>query len=302
MNALQRIALRNAVKGKKAVVTGASSGIGLNVANMLAAAGAHVILVSRTRETLEEVRDGIVAAGGSAAVFPCDLNDMDAVDQCAKDILAAEGAIDILVNNAGRSIRRAVIESTERFHDFERTMQLNYFGAVKFILALLPTMVERKRGHIINISSIGVLTNTPRFSAYVASKSALDAFSRCLASEVKSKNIAVSTIYMPLVRTPMIAPTKLYDHIPTLTPEQAADLIAKAIIRKAKRVATTAGSFGAFTYAVAPKFNDAILSVAYQMFPSSAASKGLPKDAAAHEEDLTLLQRAFARIRPGEHW
>ncbi len=300
MTTLNQNALRAAVKGKKAVVTGASSGIGLKVAHLLAKAGAHVILVSRTRETLEEVKAEIEAAGGSAAVYPCDLNDLEAVDICAKKILQDEGAIDILINNAGRSIRRAVSESVDRFHDFERTMQLNYFGAVRFILTLLPTMIERKRGHIVNISSIGVLTNTPRFSAYVASKAALDAFSRCLASEVKGKNIHLSTIYMPLVRTPMIAPTKMYDHLPTLSPDQAADLVGKALIRKSKSIATAAGSLGAFSYAVAPKVNDSILSVAYRMFPSSAASLG--KNAPPVNEKPTLLQRAFTLIRPGEHW
>jgi short-subunit dehydrogenase len=301
MNKSIQSALQSAVQGKKAVVTGASSGIGLNVSHMLAAAGAHVILVSRTRETLESVRDDIIAKGGSAAVYPCDLNDLAAVDACAKEIMAEEGAIDILVNNAGRSIRRAVSESVDRFHDFERTMQLNYFGAIRFILTLLPTMIERKQGHIINISSIGVLTNTPRFSAYVASKAALDAFSRCLASEVKSRNINLSTIYMPLVRTPMIAPTKMYDRLPTLSPEQAAEMIAKAIIKKSKSLATPAGSLGALSYAIAPKVNDSILSVAYRLFPSSAAARGVSEDAAA-EQKLSLKQRIFTIIRPGEHW
>lgn len=300
MSKLNQAALISAVKGKNAIITGASSGIGLNVAHLLAQAGAHVILVSRTRETLEAVKADIESKGGSASVYPCDLNDMDAIDACAKEILQTEGAIDILINNAGRSIRRAVSESTDRFHDFERTMQLNYFGAVRFVLALLPTMIERKRGHVVNISSIGVLTNTPRFSAYVASKAALDAFSRCLASEVKNKNIDISTIYMPLVRTPMIAPTKMYDKLPTLSPEQAADLIAKALIKKSKSIATPAGSFGAFTYAVAPKFNDSLLSVAYRMFPSSAAARGVKEG--TEEPKLSMKQRLFTIIRPGEHW
>ncbi len=301
MTKINQSELVSTVRGKNVIITGASSGIGLNVAHLLAKAGAHVILVSRTRETLESVQAEIVSAGGSAAVYPCDLNDMDAIDICANAILAKEGAIDILINNAGRSIRRAVAESTERFHDFERTMQLNYFGAVRFVLAVLPTMIERRRGHVVNVSSIGVLTNTPRFSAYVASKAALDAFSRCLASEVKSKNIDISTIYMPLVRTPMIAPTKMYDNLPTLSPDQAADLIAEALIKKSKSVATMAGTLGALTYALAPKLNDSLLSIAYRMFPSSDAALGKKG-----EEDSgvqpTLMQRAFTMIRPGEHW
>jgi short-subunit dehydrogenase len=301
MTKINRSELAATVRGKNIIITGASSGIGLNVAHLLAKAGAHVILVARTQETLEAVKAEIVSAGGSAAVYPCDLNDMDAIDTCAKAILTKEGAIDVLINNAGRSIRRAVTESTERFHDFERTMQLNYFGAVRFILAVLPTMVKRKRGHVVNVSSIGVLTNTPRFSAYVASKAALDAFSRCLASEVKSKNIDISTIYMPLVRTPMIAPTKMYDNLPTLTPDEAADLIAEALIKKSKSIATMGGTLGAVTYAIVPKLNDSLMSLAYHMFPSSDAALGKKG-----ESDLsvqpTLLQRAFTMLRPGEHW
>ena len=149
--------------------------------------------------------------------------------------------MDILVNNAGRSIRRAIENSFDRFHDFERTMQLNYFGALRLTMGLLPKMMEKRRGHIINISSIGVLTNAPRFSAYVASKAAMDAFSKCAASEFADRGIEFTTINMPLVKTPMIAPTKLYDQVPTLTPEDAADLVVQAIIYKPVRIATRLG-------------------------------------------------------------
>ena len=204
------------VQGKIALITGASSGIGLTVAKRLAAAGAHVLLVSRTEETLKEVQAEIQADGGQASVFPCDLNDMNSIDEVSKQILASVDHIDILINNAGRSIRRAVHESVDRFHDFERTMQLNYFGAVRLVLNILPQMMHRKDGQIINISSIGVLANATRFSAYVASKAALDAFSRCLSAEVHSHKIAITSVYMPLVRTPMIAPTKMYKYVPTL--------------------------------------------------------------------------------------
>ena len=206
------------VQGKIALITGASSGIGLTVAKKLAAAGAHVLLVSRTEETLKEVQAEIQAEGGQADIFLCDLNDMDAIDEVSKQIIASVDHIDILINNAGRSIRRAVHESVDRFHDFERTMQLNYFGAVRLVLNILPQMMVRKDGQIINISSIGVLANATRFSAYVASKAALDAFSRCLSAEVHSHKIAITSVYMPLVRTPMIAPTKIYKYVPTLSP------------------------------------------------------------------------------------
>ena len=222
------------VNGKTVLITGASSGIGLTVAHKLADAGAHVLLVSRTKETLDEVKAEIEAKGGSASVFPCDLNDLDSIDEVSKQILASVDHIDILINNAGRSIRRAVHESAERFHDFERTMQLNYFGAVRLVMNILPQMMIRRDGHIINISSIGVLANATRFSAYVASKAALDAFSRCLSAEVHSHKIAITSVYMPLVRTPMIAPTKIYKYVPTLSPEQAADFVAYAIVKRPK--------------------------------------------------------------------
>ncbi|NDX20279.1 SDR family NAD(P)-dependent oxidoreductase, partial [Acinetobacter baumannii] len=226
MNKKLEALFQEKVQGKVILVTGASSGIGLTISNKLADAGAHVLLVARTQETLEEVKADIESRGGQVSIFPCDLNDMEMIDQVSKEILASVDHIDILINNAGRSIRRAVHESYDRFHDFERTMQLNYFGAVRLVLNILPHMIQRKDGQIINISSIGVLANATRFSAYVASKAALDAFSRCLSAEVHAHKIAITSIYMPLVRTPMIAPTKIYKYVPTLSPEQAADLIA----------------------------------------------------------------------------
>ncbi len=284
--------------GKVAVVTGASSGIGLIVSRKLAAAGAKVILVARTREKLEETQGVIAKAGGEAHVYPCDLNDMKAIDDCAQAILADFGHVDILINNAGRSIRRAVMESLDRFHDFERTMQLNYFGAVRMILNLMPSMAARKSGHIINISSIGVLANAARFSAYVASKAALDAFSRCLSAEVKHKNIEVTAIYMPLVRTPMIAPTKLYDYVPTWSPDKAGDTVMKALIERPKSVATVLGTAAAVSYALWPKVNDYILNRGFRLFPSSSASKGGRKEG----EKPTLEQVVFANLFKGEYF
>jgi len=283
------------VQGKVALITGASSGIGLTVAKKLASAGAHVLLVSRTEETLKEVQAEIQAEGGIASVFPCDLNDMNSIDEVSKQIIASVDHIDILINNAGRSIRRAVHESVDRFHDFERTMQLNYFGAVRLVLNILPQMMNRKDGHIINISSIGVLANATRFSAYVASKAALDAFSRCLSAEVHSHKIAITSVYMPLVRTPMIAPTKIYKYVPTLSPEQAADLVAYAIVKRPKKVATNLGRLASITYSIAPGINNKLMSIGFNLFPSSTASVGEP-------QKLNLVQRAYARLFPGEHW
>jgi NAD(P)-dependent dehydrogenase (short-subunit alcohol dehydrogenase family) len=283
--------------GKVAVVTGASSGIGFVVAKKLAAAGAKVILVARTKEKLDETRAVIEKMGGEAHVYPCDLNEMAAIDACAQKILADFGHVDILVNNAGRSIRRAVFESMERFHDFERTMQLNYFGAVRMILNFLPGMSKRKSGQIINISSIGVLANAARFSAYVASKAALDAFSRCLSAEVKHLNIEVTAIYMPLVRTPMIAPTKLYDYVPTWSPEKAGDTVMKAIIDRPKSIATPLGTAAAVSYALWPKLNDYVLNKGFNLFPSSSAAKGRREGAKP-----TLEQVVFANLFKGEYF
>ena len=295
MNAKLKKLFQQKVNGKTIIVTGASSGIGLTVSKYLAQAGAHVLLLARTKDKLDEVKAEIEAEGGKASVFPCDLNDMESIDAVSKEILASVDHIDILINNAGRSIRRAVHESVDRFHDFERTMQLNYFGAVRLVLNLLPHMMQRKDGHIINISSIGVLANATRFSAYVASKAALDAFSRCLSAEVHSHKIAITSIYMPLVRTPMIAPTKIYKYVPTLSPEQAADLIAYAIVKRPKKIATNLGRLASITYAIAPDVNNILMSIGFNLFPSSTASIG-------EQEKLNLVQRAYARLFPGEHW
>ena len=282
--------------GKVVIVTGASSGIGFNVAKKLGAAGAKVILVARTREKLEETQKIIQKAGGEAHVYPCDLNDMKAIDTCAQAVLNDFGHVDVLINNAGRSIRRAVMESLDRFHDFERTMQLNYFGAVRMILNLLPGMAKRRSGQIINISSIGVLANASRFSAYVASKSALDAFSRCLSAEVKDKNIEITAIYMPLVRTPMIAPTKMYDYVPTWSPDHAANVVMKAILHRPKSVATPLGTAAAVSYALWPKLNDYVLNKSFKLFPSSSAAKGRKEG-----EKPSLEQVVFANVFRGEY-
>jgi short-subunit dehydrogenase len=210
--------------------------------------------------------------------------------------------VDVLVNNAGRSIRRSIALSYDRFHDFERTMQLNYFGAVRLILKLLPVMRQRKSGQIINVSSIGVQTNTPRFSAYVASKAALDAFCRCIASEIVDDNVHITAIYMPLVRTPMIAPTKIYQRFPTITPDEAAEMICEAIIHKPKRIATPLGTLGQVLYAINPRSIDYILNSAYKLFPDSRAARGEEVRVPAKEEEASNQQVAFAYLMRGVHW
>ncbi len=293
--------LAGAVAGKVVMITGASSGIGRSAALKVGEAGGTVLLVARTPEKLEETRDEIEAAGGTAHIHRCDLSDLDDIERMADEVLAEHGRVDVLVNNAGRSIRRSVALSYDRFHDYERTMQLNYFGALKLIMKLLPVMREQRFGHIVNISSIGVQTNTPRFSAYVASKAALDAFSRCIGSEVIDDNVHITTIHMPLVRTPMIAPTKMYDAFPTISSEEAAEMITDAIIRRPKKVATKLGTFGEVLYSLAPKASDAILHQGYKLFPDSKAAKG-DADKAAKDEDVSTEGVAFAYLMRGVHW
>jgi NAD(P)-dependent dehydrogenase (short-subunit alcohol dehydrogenase family) len=302
--------LSGAIGGKVVLITGASSGIGKAAAIKTAAAGAKVLLVARTPEKLQETKEEIEAAGGEAHIHRCDLSDLDDVEKMAAEVLAEHGKVDVLVNNAGRSIRRSIENSYDRFHDFERTMQLNYFGSLKLILSLLPAMRKgqkgkKKGGHIINVSSIGVQTHTPRFSAYVASKAALDAWSRCVASEVVDDGVHITTIYMPLVRTPMIAPTKMYDAFPTSSPEEAAEMICDAMITKPKKVATRLGNFGEILYNVAPKASDAILNTAYKLFPESKAAKGKEKKEdgkPSKDEELSSEGVAFAYLMRGVHW
>ncbi len=288
--------LESVLRGRIVVVTGASSGIGEELARRVAAAGATPILVARTAEKLAAVQADIAAAGGKALVYPCDLSDAEATRAVAEKILAEQGRVDYLINNAGRSIRRSIGESYDRFHDFERTMQLNYFGSLRLILGFLPSMRERRFGHIINISSIGVQTNAPRFSAYVASKAALDSFSRSIASEVVNDHVHITTVYMPLVRTPMIAPTRIYDYFPAISPAQAADMVLTSVLTRQKRVATRLGTFGEVTYAVAPRVVDYVLGFGYRLFPEST------RNGKAEGRPLPAESVAFAHLLKGIHW
>ena len=289
------------VRDKVIVVTGGSSGIGKATAIKLAGAGAKVILVARGEEKLVETKQEIDAAGGKCWMYTADVSDLASCDALVARVLKEHGTCHFLVNNAGRSIRRGVINSFDRFHDFERTMQLNYFGALRLIMGFLPKMIEQRQGQIINISSIGVLSNAPRFSAYVASKSALDSFSACASSEFLDKGINFTTINMPLVRTPMIAPTKMYENVPTLSPEEAADLVVEAIVYKSVRIATRLGVFGAISHAAAPRLTQILLNTAFNMFPDSAAAQGKKGEAAAQQE-LSPEQIAFAQLTQGIHW
>jgi NAD(P)-dependent dehydrogenase (short-subunit alcohol dehydrogenase family) len=287
-----------AVNGKTVLITGASSGIGKAAAFKVAKAGGIPLLVARSADKLEATKREIEDLGGTAYAYSADIADTNSIDELVERVLADHPAVDVLVNNAGRSIRRSIALSYDRFHDFERTIQLNYLGTIKLIMGFLPHMRERKSGLIVNVSSIGVQTNPPRFAAYVASKSALDAWTRVVGSECIGDNVHFTTIHMPLVRTPMIAPTKIYDSFPTISPEEAADLVCEAIRAKPKQINTRLGTFGEVAYTLFPKAVDQILSTAYKVFPDSAASKG-EKDPTEH---ASTEQVALAHLMRGVHW
>ncbi|MCW2781306.1 MAG: family oxidoreductase [Marmoricola sp.] len=289
-------AVVRALTGKTVVITGASSGIGLVTAVQVAKAGGIPILVARGKDKLESTKTMIETQGGTAYAYGCDLSDLQAIDALCAELSSDFEHIDYVVNNAGRSIRRSLKLSEDRFHDFERTMQLNYFGAIRLVMGLLPMMRANHSGHIVNVSSIGVQTNPPRFSAYVASKAALDAWSNVVSSEVVGDGISFTSIHMPLVRTPMIAPTKLYDRFPTISPGQAAQKVITALVEQPHEINTAMGNLGAVAHTVAPRSVFRVLNLAYKVFPDSAAAKG------AAPVEPTKEQLAMSRVLPGVHW
>ncbi|MFH1872974.1 MAG: SDR family oxidoreductase [Pseudomonadota bacterium] len=290
--------LKGRVGGKVVLITGGSSGIGKAAAFKIAAAGAITVIVARDKEKLDETVAEAKAQGFTLIAYSADVADEAQCAEVVRRVIEEHGGVDILVNNAGRSIRRGIENSFDRMHDFDRTMQVNYFGSLRLTMGLLPKMLEKHAGHIINISSIGVLTNAPRFSAYVASKAALDAWTRCAASEFVDRGIEFTTINMPLVKTPMIAPTKLYDHVPTLTPDDAGDMIVDAIVNRPVRIATRLGIFGQVLHAAAPRVAQIIMNTTYRMFPDSSAAKGKSDAPAMPSAD----QIAFTQIMRGIHF
>jgi NAD(P)-dependent dehydrogenase (short-subunit alcohol dehydrogenase family) len=266
--------LKGTVAGKVVLVTGGSSGIGLAAAHKFAEAGATTLICGRDQAKLDEACKEAKDKGYAFIAYAVDIADMQDCDRFVQQLIADHGGVDFLINNAGRSIRRAIESSYDRFHDYERTMQLNYFGCLRVTMGLLPGMVEKRKGHVVNISSIGVLTNAPRFSAYVASKAALDAWTRCASSEFADQGVTFTTINMPLVRTPMIAPTQIYNNVPTLAPEEAADMIAQACIFKPVSIATRLGILGQVMHALVPRVAQIGMNASFRMFPDSTAAKG----------------------------
>jgi len=291
--------LRGTVGGKVVLITGGSSGIGLAAAHKFAEAGATTIICGRDVDKLEEACNEAKAKGYSFVAYPADIADMADCDRFVQELITNHGGVDFLVNNAGRSIRRAIESSYDRFHDFERTMQLNYFGCLRVTMGLLPGMVAKKKGHVVNISSIGVLTNAPRFSAYVASKAALDAWTRCASSEFADQGVSFTTINMPLVRTPMIAPTGIYNNVPTLSPEQAADMVADACISKPVRIATRLGITGQVLHALVPRIAQIAMNTSFRMFPDSSAAKGAKP---GEKQKLSAEAIAMQQMMRGIHF
>ena len=265
--------LAKALEGKTMLLTGASSGIGAAVARMVGEAGGKLIMVSRSADKLEEMRAEVESLGGDAYAHACDVSDPDDCKRLIEEVLEQHGHVDILVNNAGRSIRRSVEESLDRFHDYQRTIQLNYLGCVQLTLGFLPSMKERKAGLIINNLSMSVQVNPPRFSAYVASKAALEAFGSCLAAEVLHDNIVVTSVYTPLVRTPMIAPTKLYDNFKTLTPEQAAKMLLQSVLTKQRKVLPRMAILAGVISELTPKTTEALMNKAYKAMENEDTSR-----------------------------
>jgi NAD(P)-dependent dehydrogenase (short-subunit alcohol dehydrogenase family) len=291
--------LRGTVGGKVVLVTGGSSGIGLAAAKKFAEAGAITIICARDEDKLATAKDEIVEfAGKDAKVFTysVDIADEGGCRAFVAWLTEQFGGVDFLINNAGRSIRRAIESSYDRFHDFERTMSLNYFGCLRITMGLLPGMVAKKKGHVVNISSIGVLTNAPRFSAYVASKAALDAWTRCASSEYADIGVTFTTINMPLVRTPMIAPTKIYNNVPTLAPEEAADMIARACVEKPVRIATRLGVLGETMHALVPRVAQIVMNTTFRMFPDSDAAAGGKGDKPKLSAEAVAMQQMMRGI------
>ncbi|MEE2035448.1 SDR family oxidoreductase, partial [Rhodococcus chondri] len=300
---------RGPLVGRHVLITGASSGIGRATAGAVAGKGATVLLLARRAGELDAVVEQIRGDGGHAHAYPCDLTDPESVEHTVKTILAERDHIDMLVNNAGRSIRRGLYHSTDRMHDFERTMAVNYFGAVRLTLALLPHMRARRFGHIVNISTAGVPARTPRFAAYIASKSALEGFAEVAAGETLSDGITFTTIRMPLVRTPMIAPTEEYSHGPAASPEQAADMVVRALIERPERIDVPIGTLAEFGSLFAPGFVHRVRSRLYHASPDSAAARGEEPRPAPAGTGVALpvlpapaVLRRLGRLVPGVHW
>lgn len=299
LNAIRGKGLEGAVRGRIVLITGASSGIGAATARRVGAAGGEVVLVARSEEKLKALAAQIEASSGRAHVYCCDLTDLEDAAEMADHVLADVGRVDILVNNAGRSIRRSLDFSYDRLHDYQRTMQLNYFAPVQLMLKFLPGMRERGFGQIVNVSSAGVQTRVPRFGAYIASKAALDFLCDAWQAETHSDNVRFTTVHMGLVRTPMIKATTIYNRFPAMTPEEAAKVLCDAITHRPRRVSPPAATLAAFADAVNPHLMDSVRSRGFELFDDSAAAKG---EVADSDQPISIRGKTFAEFTRGIHW
>jgi thioester reductase-like protein/short-subunit dehydrogenase len=305
--------------GKHVIITGASSGIGRASAIAVAERKATVFALARNAEALDDLIAEIRAAGGDAYAFTCDVTDSTSVEHTVKDILGRFGHVDYLVNNAGRSIRRSVVNSTDRLHDYERVMAVNYFGAVRMVLALLPHWRERRFGHVVNVSSAGVQANGPQYSAYLPSKAALDAFADVVSTETLSDHITFTNIHMPLVKTPMIVPSRRLNPIPPISAEHAAAMVVRGLVEKPARIDTPVGTLADFGNYMTPKLSRRILHQLYLGYPDSAAARGeqtrvehrpsrRPKRRSRAANTIKALRpvtrpvKHAVRLVPGVHW
>ncbi len=301
--------------GRQVIITGASSGIGRASAIAVAARGATVFALARNGEALDGLITEIRAAGGEAHAFPCDVTDSAAVEHTIKDILGTFGHVDYLVNNAGRSIRRSVIASTDRLHDYERVMAVNYFGPVRMVLALLPHWRERQFGHVVNVSSAGVQASSPKYSAYIPSKAALDAFAEVVGAETLSDHITFTNIHMPLVETPMIAPSRRLNPMPPISAEHAAAMVVRGLVEKPARIDTPVGTLSDLGMYLTPKLSRRVLHQLYLGYPDSAAARGVAEDTPpaparpprrpARPRPALRVPRTVkraVRLVPGVHW
>lgn len=301
--------------GKHVIITGASSGIGRASAVAVADRGATVFALARNGDALDDLVAEIRENGGRAYAFTCDVTDSSSVEHTVKDILGRFDHVDYLVNNAGRSIRRSVSASTDRLHDYERVMAVNYFGAVRMVLALLPHWRERRFGHVVNVSSAGVQASTPKYSAYVPTKAALDAFAEVVGTETLSDHITFTNIHMPLVKTPMIAPSRRLNPVPPITAEHAAAMVVRGLVEKPARVDTPIGTLADVGMYFTPKLSRRILHQFYLGYPDSAAARGVEwDDARTPSRRPRRPVRAVPNVRvprpvkravrlvPGVHW
>jgi len=260
--------------GRTVLVTGASSGIGEATALAAAGRGATVLLVARRAEELARVRADVESRGGRATAYVCDLADGDSVDVLVAAVLADHGVVDYLVNNAGRSIRRSLHLSYGRMHDFERTMAVNYFGPVRLTLGLLPAMREQRFGHVVNVVSWGVQLKAPKFAAYLASKTALDTWSRIAGRETYADNVTFTNLRFGLVRTAMVVPTESYEDRRALSAEQAAARVVRALEERPVTVDLLAGRVGELLNIVTPRLSDALMARYDRLAPDSKAARG----------------------------